>query len=112
MLPKLINHTRHVMIGIAAAASFSGGFADFAWANELPSDAFASLSPGEPKEKPNRDYNGLPIGGWMVSPSLLAGAVYDNNIFQTPTNRISAIGTRIVPTVTAVRDEGIHHLTV
>lgn len=94
------------------AAAIVCGFANHVLANELPSDSFATLSPGLVKDTPNRNYNGLPMGGWLFYPGLTAGAVYDDNIFQSPTNRTARFGTRITPTVTAVRDSGIHQLTV
>ncbi len=112
MFWKVKKQARCIRLSIAVAAPFIGGFADCAYAKELPDDSFASLSPGTSKEKPNRDYNGLPVGGWMFYPGLTAGVVFDDNIFQTSTNRIARFGTRIVPTVRAVRDEGIHQLTV
>jgi hypothetical protein len=48
----------------------------------------------------------------MFYPGLLAGVVFDDNIFQTRTNRVSRFGTRITPTVTATRDDGIHQLSL
>jgi hypothetical protein len=104
--------TRQLRFGIAVAVPFISCGADNALAKELPDDSFASLSPGISREKPNREYNGLPMGGWMFYPGLMAGVVFDDNIFQTPTNRVARFGARIVPTVLAVRDEGIHQLTV
>ena len=112
MFANLKNQTKFISLSIAVAASFIGGFGDYALAKELPDDSFAALSPSRGKEKPNRDYNGLPVAGWMFYPGLTAGVVYDDNIFQTPTNRVARFGARFVPSVLAVRDEGIHELKV
>ena len=112
MLGKFARHSRQIRFCIAVAVAFVCGIADCALASELPSDSFASLSPGQSKALPDREYTGLPVGGWMFNPSLSAGVVYDDNIFQTPTNRVARFGTRITPTATAVRDDGIHQSTL
>lgn len=112
MLGKLKNHARQIGIGVAVSVQCFGGFADDVLANELPNDAFASLAPRPIKGTPSRDYNGLPIGAWLVYPSVSAGVVYDSNIFQTSTNRVSALGARVVPTFNAIRDDGIHKSTL
>lgn len=112
MLGKLASRTRPIGFCIAVTAVFIGACADGILANELPSDSFALLSPGRIVDRPNRNYNGLPMGGWLFYPGLTAGVVYDDNIFQSPTNRTSRFGTRITPIVTAVRDNGIHQLTL
>lgn len=83
-----------------------------ATAEELPPDSFASLAPRPLKEKPRRDYTAVMAGGWLFYPSLLAGAVYDDNIFQTPTNRTSRLGAQVMPGLIATRDDGIHKLTL
>lgn len=80
-------------------------------------DPLAILSPGKAAErnlndKPSRDYTGLPLGGWLLYPSVLAGAVYDDNLFQSSTNRVASTGVNIAPSFLADRDTGIHHTTL
>jgi hypothetical protein len=111
-LGKFASHSWDIRFCIAAATALACGIADCALASELPSDSFASLSPGQSKSLPDREYTGLPVGSWMFSPSLTAGVVYDDNVFQTPSNRVARFGTRITPTFTAVRDNGIHQSTL
>jgi hypothetical protein len=38
----------------------------------------------DPFAKPSRDYQALPIGGWMLYPSLFVGGLYDSNPSQSP----------------------------
>src|SRR5215470_8830173 len=90
-------HRRQTIICIVTAGVLMG-VANSACAKELPDDSFAGLSPGHQiKDTPNRNYNAIPYAGWLFYPGLTAGAVYDDNIFQSPTNRKSSLGFRIVP---------------
>jgi hypothetical protein len=50
---------------------------------------------------------GLLIGGWQLSPTLFAGAVYNSNVNQT-TNAVASWGERVTPGFTANLDNGIH----
>lgn len=80
-------------------------------------DTLSLLSPKPMAErslrhKPTREYNGLPIAGWMLYPSFLASASFDDNLFLSSTNRVSAVGMRLRPNIIADRDAGIHHTTV
>jgi hypothetical protein len=99
-------------LGILTALVFGCELVWPAAAGELPPDSFASLAPRPIKEKPSRDYTALPAGGWLFYPSLLAGAVYDDNIFQTPTNKTARLGGQVMPSLIAIRDDGIHKLTL
>src|SRR5262245_274435 len=65
---------------------------------------------------------GLPIGGWMLYPSIFAGAVYDTNVNHSPNNNInnlpsgfdrdSGFSARVSPRLVATYDGGIHKTTV
>ncbi len=50
-------------------------------------------------------------GGWIFYPSVILGAVYDDNVFRSETNRVHDWGTRIVPSFTAEFNDGIHRTT-
>ena len=65
-----------------------------------------------PFEQPNREYNGLPVGGWMLYPSLFSGAAFDSNVYQTNANRASDVAWRIAPSIVAVRNTGIQNTMV
>ena len=39
----------------------------------------------------------MAIGGWLFSPTLFAGAVYNSNVNQTEAGKISSWGERVVP---------------
>jgi hypothetical protein len=48
----------------------------------------------------------------MFYPQLLAGAVFDSNVFQSPVNPVSAVGLRLAPSLIADLNNGIHRTTV
>ncbi len=59
----------------------------------------------------NRTYGSIPVGSWMLSPSIDAGVLYDDNIYQTRTNRVESWGVRLQPRFVALRETGIHDTT-
>jgi hypothetical protein len=63
-------------------------------------------------DKPVRDYQGLPFEGWMLYPSFFVGAVFDDNIYQSTNDRVSAAGVKLRPSVVADHNAGIHHTTL
>ena len=63
-------------------------------------------------DKPVRDYQGLPFEGWMLFPSFFVGAVFDDNIYQSTTDRVAAVGSKLRPSIVAVRDTGIYQTTL
>jgi hypothetical protein len=63
-------------------------------------------------DKPVRDYQGLPLEGWNFYPSIFLGAVYDDNLYQASTNRVSSGGLNLRPSLLANRDAGIHRTSV
>lgn len=66
----------------------------------------AAVSAGIPSGL-NPDY-GLAAGDWLLYPSLFAGFVYSDNIYNTAVNRRSGVGLRIRPSLLIERDTGIH----
>lgn len=67
-----------------------------------------SISKSNPLDRPSRDYVGVPVAGWMLYPTLLAGVVFDDNIYQTSQNKTAATGIRVRPSLVAVYSNGIH----
>jgi hypothetical protein len=65
----------------------------------------------DPFAKPTRDYQALPVEGWLLYPSLFAGALYDTNPAQSPTNKPSSFGGRVVPSLLAEATDGINKST-
>ena len=55
---------------------------------------------------------GIPYGSWMLYPSLFAGAVLDDNVYRTRSNRTSAAGVRLSPAFEADLDTGVHKTTI
>lgn len=60
---------------------------------------------------PDPDH-GMPIEGWLFFPTFFAGGVFNDNIFNTTTNRKSAFGLRLRPSFEALNDNGIYQTTV
>ena len=84
---------------IASAALAAGGLVSRSWADDL--------SP-----QPTRDWSPLMVGGWQLSPTLFAGAVYNTNVNRTSTNAVSSWGDRVTPGLSATLDNGIFQTNV
>ena len=70
----------------------------------VPRSSAQEIAPtGEYKE-------GLPVGGWMLYPSIFVGAEYDSNFNQLATGNRRDAGTslRVSPRLTGSYDGGIH----
>lgn len=59
----------------------------------------------------DRDYGFIPVGSWLFAPSLDAGVLYDDNIYQTRANKVESWGVRLLPRFVALRETGIHDTT-
>jgi hypothetical protein len=55
---------------------------------------------------------GIPIAGYIVSPSLFAGVIYDDNAYPTADDRKALLGFVLAPNITAVDDQGLHKTTL
>ncbi len=64
------------------------------------------------REKPTRDYQGMPVEGWMLFPSLFVGGVYDDNLLSQSTNREAGVGAKLRPAVIAERSSGVQHTAI
>ena len=64
------------------------------------------------RSRPRREYTGAPVAGWLLYSSLRVSAAYDDNLYQSTLNRVSAAGVRFRPRLIAERDSGIHHTTL
>lgn len=89
----------------AAAILFAFGLADVARAQSPPPDyAFNNRTPSD---KPTRE-GAYAAGGWLFYPGLFTGLVYNSNINQTESGKVSGLGERITPSFSAKLDNGIH----
>src|SRR5438105_505562 len=61
----------------------------------------ATVQRANPFEPRGREYTGLPVGGWLLYPSVFVGAIFDDNVNQGSTSRTSAAGARVVPSLYA-----------
>ncbi|MCW2284309.1 hypothetical protein M2323_002142 [Rhodoblastus acidophilus] len=73
-----------------------------------PSGGSSSGSGAAMGPSPDR---GIPFEGWMLYPSLFVGGVFNDNVYQTASNRTSAFGFRLTPNIQADLDVGIHKAT-
>jgi len=80
---------------IASAALAAGGLVSRSWADELSPQA-------------TRDWSPLMVGGWQLSPTFFAGAIYNSNVDQNPITPDASWGERIVPGITAHLNNGIY----
>jgi hypothetical protein len=65
----------------------------------------------DPFAKPTREYQALPIGGWLLYPSLFIGGLYDSNPSQSPGKGNGSLGGRVVPSLLAEATDGINKST-
>jgi hypothetical protein len=65
----------------------------------------------DPFAKPTREYQALPLGGWMLYPSLFVGGLYDSNPSQSAGKGSGSFGGRIVPSLLAEATDGINKST-
>jgi hypothetical protein len=59
-----------------------------------------------------REYTALPLGSWLLYPSVFFGGVYDDNVTQSSTDRVSTAGLRVVPSLLAELNDGIQKTTL
>ncbi len=84
--------------------------------NPAVSNGFGSTSNpfggGGGASAPTSPGQGLPVGGWLLYPSLLVGGVFNDNVFLTQTHQTSAWGVEFRPSLVAILNEGIHKTTI
>jgi hypothetical protein len=56
--------------------------------------------------------SGIPIGEWLIYPSIRLYSIYSDNLFLAPSAPISALGFGATPSVTAQWTNGIHTTTI
>lgn len=71
----------------------------------------ADLAPGGVSKAPAGPVP-MAVGGWLFSPTLFAGAVYNSNVNQSENGKISSWGERVVPGFSAVLNNGIHQTSI
>jgi hypothetical protein len=60
---------------------------------------------------PRHEHGALPVAGWVLYPNVFFGAIYDSNVNQGATNKVSSAGGRLVPSLLAENTDGIHRTT-
>jgi hypothetical protein len=92
---------------VAASVALSvltAGAATQAMAADMPVNA-GSSAPKPMVPKP------MALGGWLFSPSIFVGAVYNTNVNQTEA-KVSSWGERAVPAFSASLNNGIHQTSL
>jgi hypothetical protein len=57
--------------------------------------------PVKQRQQPGYEPIGIRYGSWMFNPSLMSGALYDSNVFSSPTDKRSDIAAVIAPSLRA-----------
>src|SRR5277367_4079668 len=78
----------------------------------VPAGGQSNAPAGGPGIVPTGEYKeGLPLGSWMLFPSVFVGAVYNSNVSQLP-GTDNGTDLRIVPRLVGTYDGGIYKTTV
>lgn len=56
--------------------------------------------------------SGIPVGEWLIYPSIRLYSIYSDNLFLAPTSPLNAFGFGATPSVTAHWSNGIHTTTL
>jgi hypothetical protein len=67
-------------------------------------------APGRDYLTDNRsnEYAALPVGDWLLYPTVFFGATYDTNVRQSAVAPTASAGGRLVPSILAERNDGIN----
>ena len=101
---------RAILISLLWSGTVAAGSAQMAGTEATPPPLTVERS--NPIETPSREYSALPVGGWLLYPSVFVGAVFDDNVAQSGTSRVSSTGLRVVPSLAAETNDGIHRTVV
>jgi opacity protein-like surface antigen len=55
---------------------------------------------------------GMSIDGWLVFPTFMTGVIFNDNLYQTRTNRRAGVGLTLQPNVLAEQDNGLHKTSI
>jgi len=89
---------------IIVAAILSAGWFGPVLAQEPPSQV--------PNSEPTKPPDAMSVGDWLIYPSVRLFSLYSDNLFQSPTAPISAVGLGVAPSMTAEWSNGIHKTTL
>jgi hypothetical protein len=75
-------------------------------------DVGTSVNPVSYDGTPITCRSGIPLGEWLLYPSIRAYSLYSDNLFLAPTSPLNAFGLGATPSVTAQWSNGIHTSTL
>jgi hypothetical protein len=98
---------RYYALRVAISACFFVGCTNACFAQAEPPLTIPATGklPGAPS-------TAIPLEGWLLFPSLRTYSLYSDNLFQSSTARISALGFGTTPSLTAQWTNGIHTTTL
>ncbi len=98
---------------VAAALSPTVARADQIFVTSTaPIDANPSAGRKPSTGKATRDDGSVTIGDVLFNGNLIAGGVYNDNLYSSRFNKVSDVGFNIAPNFTLRRDVGVHSTTV
>lgn len=122
-IPKM--HSRRYIGVVSAVAFVAMAPPAFAQSASFPAQGANIPTPGTSFPTPNASAappgagavspdasRALALGGWLFSPSLFVGGVYNTNVNQTETGRVASWGERVTPSFTALLNNGIYQTSV
>ena len=71
-----------------------------------------SLGAIESLEPPSAEYTGIHAGPWTIFPTVFSGLAFNDNIYQTTTNRVADAAWRLTPSIYATNNNGINNFAV
>jgi hypothetical protein len=102
IIPTAFRRTRPYVLRVVLGMFFLVGCIGTSFAQSEPPLTVPATGPlGGPADA-------IPLGGWLLYPSLRTYTLYSDNLFQSPTARISAFGLGSSPSLTALWSNGIH----
>ncbi len=84
-------------------------------ATDLDQPAYLTPSPlsrNNPLIQRTPDYSSLTVSDWLFNPNLVIGAVYNDNLLQSPSGKTGAVGARVQGDVSGARDTGLSRTAV
>ncbi len=98
--------TRHCALRVAISTCFLVGHINAGFAQSEPPLTIPATGPLPGPA------DGIPIGDWLLFPSTRTYSLYSDNLFQSSTAPISALGFGTSPSLTAQWTNGIHTTTL
>ncbi len=88
-------------------------FSSSSISNYYPGSGANSATRGNAvNNEPLRCRSGIPVGEWLLYPSITGYSLFSNNLFLTPTAQTKVLGFGMTPSIIAQWTNGIHTTTI